>query len=168
MDKKGLLDKIQRESEQWDRFLGEVGEERMEQPGATGEWAFKDVVAHLSAWRARALQKLEAARRDQTPSGPFWPAGLDEDNDDDLEEINNWIYEENHDRSLSNVLDESRQQFRHLRELVRSLSEEDLFSPDRYDWLEGKPLADMLTFTHFHEEHEPILRQWLAEQKIQN
>jgi hypothetical protein len=51
-----------------------------------------------------------------------------------------------------------------MRELVRSLPEADLFSPERFDWLEGRPLADLIEFGHFHEEHEPGLRQWLANQ----
>jgi hypothetical protein len=81
MDKQGILDKIKRESEVWEKFLGEVGEERMEQPGATGDWTFKDVVAHLSAWRAAGISKLEAVKRDQTPASTFWPAGWDEERD---------------------------------------------------------------------------------------
>jgi len=160
VDKQGLLDTIQRESDQWEAFLGEVGEARMERPGATGEWTFKDVVAHLSAWRARTLDQLQAARQEKTPASQFWPAGWDEE--EDLEKINGWIYEENHDRTLGDVLSESRQQFRHMRELVRTLPERDLFTPARYDWMDGRPLANLIEFGHFHEEHEPVLRNWLA------
>lgn len=119
MEKQKLLDAIQHESHGWDSFLKEVGEERMEQPGATGEWTFKDVVTHLSAWRSRNLAYLQAARLDQSPSSQFWPAGWDEDDDEDIKQINQWIYEENCVRSLHDVLNESRQQFRHMRELVR-------------------------------------------------
>jgi hypothetical protein len=95
----------------------------MEQPGATGDWTFKDVVAHLSAWRLRTLARLEAARHDQSPNLSFWPAGLDEEDEDDLEQINQWIYEENCDRALHDVLNESRQQFRRMSELIRVLPE---------------------------------------------
>jgi len=162
MDKQELLERIEREADLWEMFLSEVGEERMEQPGAAGEWSFKDVVAHLSAWRANTLARLRAARQDQTPSFQFWPAGWDEENDKDLEKINEWIYKENCDRSLRDILNESRQQFHYLRELVRTLSDEDLFDPNRFAWMEGKPLVSLAEFGHFHEEHEPALRQWLA------
>jgi len=164
MDKQNLLDTIQRESKQWETFLSEVGEGRMEAPGATGEWSFKDVVAHISAWRSRTLARLRAARQDQTPSSQFWPAGWDEDNDEDIEKINQWIYEENCDRSLRDVLDESRQQFNYMRELVRALSDEELFDANRFDWMDGKALASLINFSHFHEEHEPVLRYWLESQ----
>jgi len=162
MSKHELLDTIQHEAREWERFLSEVGEERMEQPGATGEWSFKDVVAHLSTWRSNTLERLQAARYDMTPSAHFWPAGWDEDTD--LRKINNWIYEENHDRSLHDVLNESRQQFRELSEVVRGFSEEQLFDPDRFVWMEGKPLSSLVSFSHFHEEHEPALREWLEKQ----
>jgi len=162
MDKQTLLNTIDRETDLWERFLGEVPESEMEQPGATGEWTFKDVVAHLAAWRRNTLERLSAARRAQTPSSKFWPAGLDEDDEEDLEKINQWIYEENCDRTLRDVLNESREQFRYLRELVRLLPEEALFDPKHFDWMEGKPLADLINFSHFHVEHESVLRQWLA------
>jgi len=162
MNKQELLERVEREAELWEMFLGEIGEEYMQQPGVAGEWSFKDVVAHLSTWRGNTLARLRAARQDQTPSTQFWPAGWDEEDDEDLEKINGWIYKENCDRSLRDVLNESRQQFRYLRELVRTLSEETLFDPDRFAWMEGKPLASLVSFEHFHQEHEPALRQWLA------
>jgi len=166
MNKQELLAIVEKEAEEWEMFLGEVGDERMEQPGAAEEWSFKDVVAHLSTWRGNSLARLRAARQDQTPSSQFWPAGWDEENDKDLEKINEWIYKENCDRSLRDVLNESRQQYRYMRELVRTLSNEDLFDPNRFAWMEGKPLAALIDFRHFHEEHEPALRQWLANQPI--
>jgi hypothetical protein len=132
----------------------------MEQPGATGDWSFKDVVAHISAWRSHAIEQLTAVRRGQTASSQFWPMGWDEERD--LEKINQWIYEENRDRTLQDVLNESRQQYRHLRELMRALPEEELLTPNRYAWMEGGSLADLAEFGHLHEEHEPVLRQWLA------
>lgn len=162
IDKQELVNKIQQEATLWESFLADVGEDRMEEPGAWGDWTIKDAVAHLSAWRQRTLAQLEAARRDQTPSSSFWPAGWEEENEEDLKKINRWIYEENRERPLTEVLNESRQQYRYMQELVKSLPEVDLNDAQRFDWMEGKPLASLIDFGHFHEEHEPILRQWVA------
>jgi hypothetical protein len=137
----------------------------MEQPGATGDWTFKDVVAHISSWRALALARLEAARQNQTPDLSFWPTGLDEDNDEELEQINQWIYQKNRHRTLSDVLNESRQQFRDLRQLMQALPETELFDLNRFEWMHGNAVADMANLGHFHEEHEPVLREWLAQVK---
>jgi hypothetical protein len=163
MDKQALLDKIQREAELWEAFLDEVGEGRMELPGATGDWTFKDVVAHLSGWRSRTIERLEAGREGKTPTFSNWPAGLEEENEDDLERINQWIYEQNRNRPLSDVLAESRQQYRQIYNAIQAFPEDQLFERNRFDWMHGHPLADVAHFGHFHEEHEPVLRRWLAD-----
>jgi hypothetical protein len=164
--KRALLERIRNERAIWEDLLAEVGEERMTQPGATGDWSFKDVVGHLNDWRILTLTKLDAARRgDLQPADPPWPAHLDEDNEEELEQINRWIYDHNRNRPLADVLQESRQQFATMTEMVEELPESVLFDPNRFRWMKGYPLAAVVdsSFGHFHEEHEGTLRAWLAE-----
>ena len=159
-----LLERIRAERAGWEALLGEIGEERMTQPGATGEWAFKDVAAHLNGWRERTVARLEAARRDESPPPPPWPAGFDEDSDEGVDRINAWIYERNRDRPLQDVLGEARAQFQQLEDAVGELPERDLTDPGRFPWLGGEPLGPAVlggSFGHFHEEHEPTIRAWL-------
>ncbi len=159
--KSELLAQIERERTFWEQLVAEVGEEHMLEPGATGDWTFKDVVAHLNGWRSKTLARLEAVRSGQIPAPPPWPAHLNEE--DDVEEINAWIYQANGDRPLREVLDEYQRSFSAMRDGVSALSERDLTERGRYDWLEGEALAAVLTasFGHLHEEHEPALRDWL-------
>ena len=140
----------------------EIGEARMLEPGATGDWTFKDVVAHLNGWRSKTLARLDAAQQGITPAAPPWPANLSED--DDTDEINAWIQQASRDRSLQQVLDEYQRSFQHMRGAVMALSERDLADPSRYPWLDGNSIADIITasFGHLHEEHEPVLRAWLG------
>ena len=42
----------------------------LEQPGAMGDWTFKDVAAHLTAWRRRTVVRLEAAARGEAEPPP--------------------------------------------------------------------------------------------------
>jgi hypothetical protein len=49
--KAALLELIERERGLWDDMVAEIGEDRIFLPGATGEWNFKEVVAHLNGWR---------------------------------------------------------------------------------------------------------------------
>lgn len=162
--KAALLEQIEREQAFWDQLVEEIGPERMLQPGAAGDWTFKDVVAHLSGWRSGTQARLDAALHGHTPAPPPWPADLDENDDRDLEEINSWIYRANRDRPLQEVLDEYRQSFVRIREAATALSERDLGDPERYAWMKGHPLADTITasFGHYHEEHEDAVRQWLG------
>jgi hypothetical protein len=162
--KAALLDLIERERGLWDDMVAEIGEDRMLQPGATGEWNFKDVVAHLNGWWIGWLARLAAARDHSHPAAPPWPADLDEDDESDVDKINDWIYQVNRDRPLGEVLGEYRHSFQRMYDITSALSENELNDVGRYPWLAGHCLADVITgaFGHFHEEHEPLLRDWLA------
>jgi hypothetical protein len=164
MSKAALLELIERERGLWDDLVAEIGENRMLQPGATDDWSFKDVVAHLNGWRIRTLSRLAAARNHTDPAAPPWPAGLDEDEEGEPNKINDWIYQANRERPLGEVLGEYRDSFQRMYEAASALNENELNEVDRYPWLAGYRLADVITasFEHFHEEHEPVLRDWLA------
>lgn len=164
--KQQALDRIERERASWEALLAEVGEGRMERPGAAGAWTFKDVVAHLNAWRRRSRARLEAGRLGQPLPPPEWLAELDDETDAGVEQINDWIYDANRGRPLREVLEESRAQFRQFGGIVVALPEEDLTDPGRFPWMGGMSLAQAIlggaVFGHLHEEHEPAIRAWLA------
>ena len=153
---------INREREAWETLLVEVGEARMLEPGAMGEWTFKDLVAHITGWRAHSLRRLEAVANGQPEPDPVWPANRVTD-----DEINDWIHEVNKDRLLGEVIGESRESYARLTEIVQMLPEDALTDPDRFPWLEGTPLGLVLVsgefFSHLHQEHEPEIRRWLQE-----
>jgi len=70
ISKDALLERIERERGLWEDLVAEIGEDRMLQPGATGDWSFKDVVAHLNGWRIVTRPAATAAR----PRRPGRPA----------------------------------------------------------------------------------------------
>jgi hypothetical protein len=157
-----VLAAIDRERDAWETLLVEVGEARMLEPGAMGDWTFKDLTAHITGWRARSLQRLEAAANGRPEPDPVWPA--DRVSDD---EINDWIHEVNKDRLLGEVIGESRESYARLAEIVQMLPEDALSDPNRFPWLEGNTLAEEIVsgefFSHLHEEHEPEIRRWLQQ-----
>ena len=159
--KTAVLEKIEAEKAQWEALLAEVGEQRMDQPGVAGAWTFKDVVAHLSAWRQRSLDRLEASSRSESSPAPPWPIALET-----VDEINEWIYEANRDRSLNDVLTESRELFDRMGAIVQAFPEEDLSEPARFEWMDGQAIGPAILdgsyFDHLHEKHEPAIREWLA------
>jgi len=162
-----VLAEIDRQREWWEGLLAEVGEERMEQPGATGDWTFKDVVAHLSGWQRRTLDRFQAVRRDEPVPPTPWPTEFNQiaDEDEQVQRINDWLYAKNRDRPLADVLAESRAQWDELREIVAALPDNVLNDTTRFPGLEGESLAQSIAsgslFSHFHEEHEPDIRTWL-------
>jgi hypothetical protein len=157
-----LLESIRAERASWHALLDEVGEVRMEQPGPMGDWTFKDLVGHLHGWRERTIARLEAGPGGE-PATP-WPAHLTDTDEIGTDEINDWIYEQHRDRPLRDVLADAERSFERLEAAVKALSDEDLTTPGRFSWLDGKALVDIDLFAHLHEEHEPQIRTWLAAQ----
>lgn len=156
-----LLDDLRDEEARWEALLREIqdsGEDHMTQPGVAGEWSIKDIVAHLTGWRRRTVARFQAALRHEPPPPPFWPSHLQTD-----DEINAWIHAANRDRSLTDVLRDSRAIFEQLVETLAAFPAAELHDPTRFPWLEGEPLSGAMLFAHFHEEHEPDMRAWLAQ-----
>ena len=163
ISKKQLLAEMQSEQAAWLALLDEIGEENMTQPEVAGGWSIKDIVAHITGWRRRTVLRFRAALDPTVDMTPYWPAELDED--DEVDQINAWIYKANRDRPLADVLNDSREVFQQLVAEVSALSDEQLNDPQRFPWLEGERLTGAFIFGHFHEEHEPAMRAWLSRVK---
>ncbi len=168
--KQQLLAVIETERRGWEALLNEIGENRMTRPGAAGDWTFKDVVAHVNDWRTRTIDRLEAVARGEPAPPPPWPAGMDEETDEGVNQINDWFYERSKDRPLVDVLAQAREQYQRLHDATTALPEAELIEPGRFDslfpWLEGAALGPVIlgsSFGHLHEEHEPAIRAWLAQ-----
>lgn len=164
MKKAELLDWLQEEYRQWEAFLDQIGPARMEQPGVNGDWSMKDIVAHLTGWQPRLINSLQAAARGEPEPPPPWPMHLQTE-----DEINAWIYETHRGRSVREVLVESRQVFQQLLAVIEGLPEdvriEQLHEGERVFhlvWLGGQRFPVGEFFYHFHDDHEPDIRAWLA------
>ncbi len=162
---------INRERDAWDTLLAQVGEDRMLEPGPMGDWTFKDLVAHLTAWRERGLQRLEAAAHGQPEPPSPWPAALNDENEDDIAAINAWFQTQSEDKLLGEVLDESRESYARLAEVVQRLPDAALSDGAYFAWTEGQSLGDAILsgefFGHLHDEHDADIRRWLAERPSQ-
>jgi hypothetical protein len=66
------------------------------------------------------------------------------------------------------VLDDSRQLFQQLVAAIEAFPEAELLDPQRFPWMEGQPLSGTTFFAHFHDEHEPDMRAWLARQGLES
>ncbi|HYI13993.1 MAG TPA: DinB family protein [Thermomicrobiales bacterium] len=148
------LKDIREERALWHALLAEVGEDRMEEPGPMGDWTFKDLAAHLLGWRSRTIGLIEAGP-DGNPPTP-WPSSLTTD-----DEINAWIYEQNRDRPLRDVLEDLDQSFERLANIIERVPEGDLTAPGRFAWTGDQRLFQIDFSGHLREEHEPAIRAWL-------
>jgi hypothetical protein len=159
MSKADLLRDLDEEYRQWEQLLNQIGEERMEQPGVAGHWSVKDIVAHITSWRRRTVQRFQAVATGEKLPPPPWPSEL---NPDDA--INAWLYERERGKSVRQVLDDSRLVFQQLRAAIAAVPEDTLADPSQFPWLEGEPLTARNLFGHFHDEHEADMRAFLEHQ----
>src|SRR5512135_2178837 len=146
MSKAQLLRELDEENGQWEALLGRIGAARMDEPGVAGHWSVKDIVAHITSWRRRTVDRLMAAAAGEADPPPYWPAKLATDDD-----INDWFYERDQARPVEDVLEDSRRVFQQLRAAVDAFPEDDLMDPDRFPWLGGQPLTAAALFSHFHD-----------------
>ena len=88
-----VLATIDQERTGWETLLAEIGEERMETPGASGDWTVKDVIAHISGWHTPYFTDLRADI-DGNPGGRYrWPVSVNESasEDEQVQVINSWL-----------------------------------------------------------------------------
>ena len=159
MTKSELLNWLQAEYQQFEAFLDQIGPARMDQPGVTGHWSIKDIVAHLTGWQPRLIASLQAAQSGEPEPPPPWLAQLQTE-----DEINAWIYESNQGRSVREILEESHAVFQQLLAVIEGLPDYVLIEPEWHlVWLDGKRFPAGEFFDHFHNDHEPDMRAWLRQ-----
>lgn len=164
MTKSEILQWLEQAQGQWQTLLDEIGLARMEQPGVNGDWSMKDIVAHLAGWNRHLLNRFGAALRGEAEPPPPWPAQLETD-----DEINAWIYETNHERTPRDVLDESAQINQAIYALVETLPATvrlERVEPAYYlVWVGDQRFLPGEFYDHFRDDHEPDVRNWLAQQE---
>ena len=156
--RQALLDRIEALRTRWHQLVEDVGADRLEVPGAMGAWTFKDVAAHVTAWRRRTVSRLEAAARGEpTPPNP-WPAELGEDEDDP---INAWLHDQTKDRPADQILADADRVYDDLIAAIRSLPLGATTDPHAIPSLGGQALVDA-DFSGHLVQHEADVRAWLA------
>jgi len=161
VQKSELLNWLQQQQQQWQALLAEIGPARMDQPGVNGDWSMNDIIAHLTGWNHWLVMRFQAAQRRQPQPPPPWPADLESD-----DEINAWIYDAYRGRSTPELLDEAEQSYRQLLALIAALPDdvriEHVEPVYNLVWLDDQRYVVGEFFHHFHDDHEPDVRAWLA------
>ena len=155
--KEELIRELQEEYQNWQALLAQIDPARMDEPGVEGDWSVKDMVAHLTGWRRRLVARLKSLQLGQCEVEATWPVHLTT-----VDEINEWIYQTHKDLSVGEVLAESEQVFQALLAVIESLPEKVLETVHLQPCMNGYPFNAAELFGHFHEEHEPALRAWMA------
>jgi hypothetical protein len=151
-----VAEAIRTDREFWRALVDEVGRDRMDEPGPMGEWTFKDLTAHLAAWRNARIPMLEAIARGTPVPAPPWPADMADD-----DAINAWFQERDSARSLDDVLDDYDRSFDRLARVLEAMPDDLARDPNAMPWARGSVIVDSDFTEHLHEEHLPSIRAWL-------
>lgn len=159
--KAAVIDSFRAEQVALQQVLAPLSEQQMTTAGVAGEWSIKDVLVHISAWKRVFLARLQAGANHSEPLYSWTPGGptfteLDE-SDENIDNVNDEFYRRNKDRSLQDVLAESRAVPEQIVNAIQQLSYDDLFA-----WTEGKPLDEYLGPPEHVEEHLVGIQAWLS------
>ena len=157
MTKDKLLETLRAVRAKWEALLEEVGEDRMTEPGAEGEWSVKDSIAHLTYYDQWMADRLHEALRGESYTPTEWDMMH-------YEQRNQRIYDKFKDRPLQQVLAASRQAFTSLIEAVEMHSEQFLTEPQHFS---GAPEPVIVwkylrseVYEHYPDHIAPI-QEWL-------
>jgi hypothetical protein len=155
MNKAELLEKVTTSRAELEQALSGLIDEQLDRPSLAGGWSGKVILAHMAWWQGRVVTIFTALRRGNDPSGP----GLDklEFSQAEVDAANRCVEVASRGRSVINVRREEAETYAALLAQVQAASEEELFNPQRFAWMGGRPLAILLewdTWDHY-QEHLP-------------
>lgn len=134
--KSKLIELIEQASKEERALFARLSEDERSVRGEPDRWSPKDVIAHLAAWKTRLAENLAAAARGETPV-----------RDEDYEAVNAKVFEENRDRSWSEILEEAAEACQQLVEQVEKRSEAELRSTETLPWQGDRPLWRVIVGT---------------------
>jgi tetratricopeptide (TPR) repeat protein len=112
-------------------------------PGAWENWSLKDELAHVIAWQLNTLARIAA--QIHAESVPDFG---------DTQTINRAIYDTNRDRALADVVAEGDRAYADFVQVIDSLSEDNLFQPERFSDREKRSIAAQIMSNGF--EHPVV------------
>ena len=145
------------------RALLNLGPEDLLQPGAWGDWTFKDMLAHMTDWEVRIFSWYLAGLRGETPVTP------DRDFDwDHIDELNQAIYHRHKADPLDEVLAGFERSWQETLRLVKDMPEDHLFKTGQFAWLGEYLWADVMvgSTTRHYLGHLEDIQAWLKRKAL--
>lgn len=149
MQKEQLIQKLDLAWADLQGAIAGLTEAEMLEPGVTGNWSVKDILAHVTWWEAESLQHLPAILRgERTPRYADLYGGINA--------FNAQMSEKKRGLTLTQVLDEMNETHRRLIETVRAAPDEQIATETRF-----RRRLRLDTYSHY-PEHTRAIRAWRA------
>lgn len=157
-NKDHILQALREEFDRWQRFVGGLNEDQLSRSRLHDDYSIKDELGHLRAWQQLSIARLEAAHHAGEPVLPDWLMGLPPDEEEYLEDHNARIHASYHAMPGVQVRELWQTSFRRFLELAEALPEAEMLDTQKYAWLNGYALYDVLngSYEHHCEHYEAL------------
>ena len=139
LNKAQLLEAIQKQYAALEKFLTPLTAEQLAFSSAPGNWAVKDILAHLYEWQQMFFRWYEAGLRGEIPevpaSGYKW---------NQLPALNQAIYEKHSSLTVEQTLEMFRRSHQETVQFIENLPEAGLLKPGLYAWMSQNTLLSYL------------------------
>jgi len=147
MKKKQVLDKLEQAWVAFQESYAGLTAEQMVQPGVTGEWSVRDILAHISWWEEEALKHLPHILQGiRPPRYSVMYGGIDA--------FNAQMTELKRGLALSEVIRQSDETHRRLITYLQSAPEEQFTTETRF-----RRRIRLDTYSHY-PIHSRAIREW--------
>jgi hypothetical protein len=146
MDRQQLLKQLDKA---WAAIKGSyagLSDSQLTEPGVTGHWSVKDILAHVTTWEEEALKYLPLIIKGDRPPRYIQYGGIDA--------FNAQMTEQKRGLSLSDVLRQLDETHRRLIDYVQSAPEEQFTRETRF-----RRRLRLDTYSHY-PKHAKAIRQW--------
>lgn len=113
-----------------------ISPQEMARPGVVGEWAVKDILAHLTAWEQIFIGWYQAGLRGEKVELPVpgmtWAQ---------MDELNREIFEEHCDDGFEKILADFDASHQQILEITKTMQEQGMFAPGHFPWTGEDTLA---------------------------
>ncbi len=153
MDKAELIRSMTEAHRRVAGAIESVPDERLLEP-VTADWTGKDLLAHMAWWHDNSVRVIESLRAGREPYDRTDPTH----STDALNERTRREHLDDPPELTRRAFNES---FTRLMSALEPLSEEELFTADRWAWLEGEALVEGIlwdTSRHYDAHREELER----------
>jgi hypothetical protein len=155
MDNDKLLDLLEETRERLLVALEPLTDEQLLAPGVVGDWSAADCLVHLTVWESELVTALMRLKSGQKPTRMMEAIA-------DIDAFNARVYEENKGRDLDRIFSDLHGVRVQLERWLENFSDKELDDPNRFRWLDGRPLRAVVESSSYgHElEHLPAIEAY--------
>lgn len=158
MTKRELLALMQATRQELEDLLAQLDPVAMSQPGVTGDWSVKDMLAHIAWYQA---EEAEFFGETGVAASPLWATPQDARNE--------LLLAQNRERTLDEILTEFRTAFGRFLSIVEGLSDAELNQPGCFPDTSADRLPWQAIAVHSYEhdrEHIAMIRDWMEKSQV--